>query len=84
VLLNPRGEGSGIAGIQPEMAYTGEECADIGEYERGCYAIGKVGGMDDDLQEEAGGLDEEMAFAPVHFLGPVITPWQPFSVVLTD
>jgi hypothetical protein len=39
--------------------------------------------MDDDLEQEALGIDEDVALATGDFLAPVVAAAPPFSVVLT-
>jgi hypothetical protein len=51
----------------------------------GCpLPVSNVGGVDAAVQHEALGIDEEVPFASASFLGAVIAPWPPFSVVLMD
>ena len=42
-----------------------------------------VGGVDDDTQQEAGGIDRDVACAAPDLLGRIIATRPPFSVVLT-
>ena len=40
--------------------------------------------MNDNFEEQAKGIDENMTFAPLYFLASIIATKPPFSVVLTD
>ena len=42
-----------------------------------------VGGVDEDAQQQATGIDGDVAFAPPDLLGRIVAPRSPFSVVLT-
>jgi len=84
VALNPGGRGPGVARVQPQLAQAREDAAEVGEHQPGPVAVGDVGRVDDDLQDQAGGVDQQVALAPAQLLGAVVAARPPFSVVLTD
>jgi hypothetical protein len=49
----------------------------------GAVGVLDIGGMNEDAQQQAGGIDGDVALAPFDLLGRVIAAWSPFSVVLT-
>lgn len=49
----------------------------------GAVGVLDVGGVDDDPEQEAGGIDRDVAFASPDLLGRVVAARPPFSVVLT-
>ena len=49
----------------------------------GAVGVLDIGGMDKDTEQEAGGIDPDMALAALDLLGGIITARPPFSVVLT-
>jgi hypothetical protein len=65
------------------MAQPGEHDVQSRQHQRHPVAIRDVGGMDDHLEQEALGVNEDMALAAVDFLAAVIAADPPFSVVLT-
>lgn len=56
---------------------------DLAQQVRCAVGILDVGGVDDDAQQEAGGVDRDVAFAAPDLLGRIIAARPPFSVVLT-
>jgi hypothetical protein len=49
----------------------------------GAVGVLDIGGMDKDTEQEAGGIDPDMALAALDLLGSVVAARPPFSVVLT-
>lgn len=49
----------------------------------GAVGVLNVGGVDQDAQQEAAGIDGDVAFASPNLLGGIIAARPPFSVVLT-
>ncbi len=49
----------------------------------GAVGVLDIGGVDDDAEQEAGGIDPDMALAALDLLGGIVAAWPPFSVVLT-
>jgi hypothetical protein len=47
-------------------------------------AVLHIGGRDDDGQEQAEGIDQDMSLAPLDVLVRIIAADPPFSVVLID
>ena len=66
------------------MAQRRHPLADAGEHQLGPLAITDVGGMDDGTHQEPERIDQQMAFASVQLLGPIVATRPPFSVVRTD
>jgi hypothetical protein len=75
---------SPITRIDPQMGQTRQAAILSVEYQAGAIAVGDVGGMHDSAEDQALGVDQEVAFAPTQFLRPIIAAGPPFSVVLTD
>jgi len=50
----------------------------------GSIPVGDVSRMDDKLEDEALGIDDQMAFAAIEAFPSVVAAGPPFSVVLTD
>ena len=75
------GAGSGLRGARSLIAGIGEDSLDEGEEAAGApienqprpVAVLNVGGMDDDVQQEAERIDKDMALAPGDLL-PRIKP----------
>ena len=49
----------------------------------GAVGVLNIGGMDDDAEQETGGIDPDMALAALDFFGGIVAARPPFSVVLT-
>ena len=49
----------------------------------GTVGVLNIGGMNDDAEQEAGGIDRDMALATLDLLGGIVAARPPFSVVLT-
>jgi hypothetical protein len=49
----------------------------------GAVGVLDIGGMDEDTEQEAGGIDPDMALAALDLLGGIVAARPPFSVVLT-
>jgi len=49
----------------------------------GAVGVLDIGGMDENTEQEAGGIDPNMAFAALDLLGGIVAARPPFSVVLT-
>lgn len=74
-----------IARIQPQLPQVSPlRRGKSLQYQLRPIPVGQVGGMHHDREQQPAGLDQQMALAPVHLLGPVIAPDPPFSVVRTD
>jgi hypothetical protein len=74
------GPGDRLGHFQPLVAAIGVDALDEGEgtaglaqHGGGAVAILNIGGMDDDAQEEAKGIDEDVALASFDFLACVVT-----------
>ncbi len=73
-LLHPLLEAPLVGRIDPQVAQTGQRLGVIGD---GCQqalaarAIGHLGRMDQRLDHEAGGVDQQVALAPLHLLTAV-------------
>jgi hypothetical protein len=67
-----RGAGSLIAGIGEDALDEGEEAAGASiENQSRPVAVLNVGGMDDDVQQEAERIDQDMALAPGDLLARI-------------
>ena len=49
----------------------------------GAVGVLNISGVDDDAEQEARGIDTDMAFAALDLLGGIVAARPPFSVVLT-
>jgi hypothetical protein len=49
----------------------------------GAVGVLNIGGVNEDTEQEAGGIDPDMALAALDLLGSVVAARPPFSVVLT-
>jgi hypothetical protein len=49
----------------------------------GAVGVLDIGGMDKDTEQEARGIDPDMALAALDLLGGIVAARPPFSVVLT-
>jgi hypothetical protein len=49
----------------------------------GAVGVLDIGGMDEDTEQEAGGIDPDMALAALDLFGGIVATRPPFSVVLT-
>jgi hypothetical protein len=73
-----------IAAITPDMLEAGEGFRDPAEDEFGTIPIGDIGRVNDDAEDQAECIDQQVALAAVDFLASVIATDPPFSVVFTD
>jgi hypothetical protein len=49
----------------------------------GAVGVLNIGGVNEDTEQEAGGIDPDMALAALDLLGGIVAERPPFSVVLT-
>ena len=68
----------GAHGLQPAV-----QRLDLAQQVRCAVGILDVGGVDDDAQQEAGGVNRDVALAPFDLFGRLIAARPPFSVVFT-
>lgn len=73
-----------VATICPNQAQTRQEMLHLVEHQLGPVPILHIGGMDDYGQNQAQGIEQDMAFASVDLLACVISSEPRFSVVFTD
>src|SRR4051794_32543437 len=59
------------------------EVLDLLQQIPGAVGVLDIGGMDDDAQQQAQGIDRDRALASLDFLGSSVAARPPFSVVLT-
>ena len=65
-----------IAGIGEDALDEGEKAAGASIENQPCpVAVLKVGGMDDDVQQEAERIDKDMALAPGDLLARIVALW---------
>lgn len=90
-LKGPTGEGAGpvdefagVAGVGPDEDESGELALEFLQDEARPVAVLKAGFVNDDGEDQAEGVDDEVAFAAVDLLSGVVAARPPFSVVLTD
>ena len=85
------------ASLRPSRKQASDPVVDaVGEHDRepavealdplqqipGAVSVLDIGGMDEDTEQEAGGIDPKMALAALDLLGSVVAARPPFSVVL--
>ena len=73
-----------VGGIDPDLGQPREGRVQAGEQLSGAIAVGDIGRMDADLEQQAGRIGQDVALAPTDLFGPVVATGPPFSVVLTD
>ena len=88
---SPAGEGlgpfdklAGIAAVGPNQGEPWEPSLELLEDQLGSVSILKARLVNDHRQDQAEGVDDEMAFASVDLLCGIVPARPPFSVVLTD
>ena len=81
--LRPRDEWTGIPGIRPDQAQTGEALFQFWQHQLRAIAVLNIGRMNHDRQHQPKGIDHQVSFAPGHFLPGVVPARPPFSVVRT-
>lgn len=72
-----------IAPVGPDQPKPRKAPADPFQHQPGTLAILKIAGMNHHRQDQAQGIDDQMAFAAQDLLARVIAAKPPFSVVLT-
>src|SRR3954454_23501843 len=68
----------GVHDLEPAV-----EMLDLLQQIPGAVGVLDIGGMDDDAQQQAQGIDRDRALASLDFLGSSVAARPPFSVVLT-
>ena len=83
-------QGTGEQDRQPIVDAVGKddlkpavEMLDLLQQIPGAVGVLDIGGMDEDTEQEAGGIDPDMALAALDLLGGIVAARAPFSVVLT-
>jgi len=62
-----------VAAIGVDALDEGEGAAGLPQHGDGAITVLNIGGMDDDAQEEAEGIDEDVAIAPFDLLARIVT-----------
>lgn len=83
-LAGPFYEFARVGCVSPDELEAGECLAEGLENELGAVAVLDGRFVDDDGQNQAEGIDDDVAFATVDFLARIIATRPPFSVVFTD
>jgi hypothetical protein len=81
--LDPIYQGAGVSAIGPDQAESPEAGPEFGQYQPGAIPVLNIGGVHDNGQDEAHGIDHDMAFPAGDLLASIISAEPPFSVVLT-
>ncbi len=71
----------GVAQIGPEPAEAGVALGNPSQHQHATIAIRHIGRMDPDAQDQAQGIDQQMALAPVHLLA-AIPPTRPPCILV--
>lgn len=64
--------GALIAGVCEDLDDRGEAASGVAQQAAGAIAVLDIGAMDDDIQQQAEGVDDDMAFAARDFLARVV------------
>ena len=81
---HPRQQLPSVRTISPNEPYPGESMPEALQQQLCPVAVWHTGSRDHHRQDQAEGIDDEVAFATFDLLARVIAPDPPVSVVLTD
>jgi hypothetical protein len=84
LLLEARGAFAGVTAVDEELRDRRELLLRLGEDELGAVAVLYAGAMDDDCDQVAARIGDEVPLAAFDLLARVITMDPPLSDVLTD
>ncbi len=77
-----------VAIVRPDQFEPGKACADFIEHKRRVIAVLNIGGMNNNPQRQAFGVDQGVNFAALHLFAGVVAGQAvmtaPFSADLTD
>ena len=82
--LGPLDELAGVATVGPDQHQSCEQTLEPLEDQFGAIAILDVGLVNDDRQDQAERVDDQMTLAAIDLFAGIIAVRPPFSVVLTD
>jgi hypothetical protein len=73
-----------IAAIRPDQLETGKDPFERRKHEPAATVVLDVGFLHEHVQDQAGGIDQQVALAPLDLLAAIIAALPPFCVVFTD
>ena len=82
--LHPRDQLSGIPPVRPDLLEARELADQFRQNELGSVSILNARGVDHDREDQAQGIDDEMALTTGYLLARIKAARPPFSVVFTD